>query len=77
MIWLLQARDIPEAALLPYLPRLDAARQQRIARFRVPHSRVESCLAGLLLRYAYGQEYGGPLPALAAAQQAGRVAAAY
>ena len=68
MIWLLQARDIPEAALLPYLPRLDAARQQRIARFRVPHSRVESCLAGLLLRYAYGQEYGGPLPALATAQ---------
>ena len=68
MIWLLQARDIPEAALLPYLPRLDAARQQRIARFRMPHSRVESCLAGLLLRYAYGQEYGGPLPALATAQ---------
>ena len=68
MIWLLQARDVPEAALLPYLPRLDAARQQRIARFRMPHSRVESCLAGLMLRYAYRQEYGGPLPALATAQ---------
>lgn len=65
MIWLLETPEqTSEALLAAYLPLLDEARRERISTLRQEKSRVESALAGLLLLYAYAQEYGGSLPTI-------------
>lgn len=67
MIWLL-VEPVTEETARKLLPLLDLARREHLAAYRQPRSRVESILAGALLRYAWAQEYGGPLPDLAAGE---------
>ena len=63
MIWLLEIpTGVSEAELQGLLPLLDPERRRKLSEFRAEGSRVESMLAGALLRYAYEKEYGGIMP---------------
>lgn len=63
MIWLLELTEIGED-LSRFLPLLDRDRRARAAGMKNPSARTQSILAGLLLAYAYGREYGGEIPAI-------------
>ncbi len=62
MIWLLELPQTTEAELQMLLPLLDEQRRARLSDYRQARSRIESILAGGLLRFAWEEEMGGPMP---------------